>query len=111
LRGHVLVNAGERDGLDVEPGFLAHFSAQPVVDGLAEFQDATGGLPAVVVGSLDQECAAVVVGDDPGHADRVPGTGGVHVITVLYSWRFLGDHRSRCADLADPHRASTGSAC
>ena len=52
--GHVLVDAGEGDGLDVEPGFLADLAAQPVVDGLAEFQDSAGWLPAVVVGPLDQ---------------------------------------------------------
>ena len=79
--GHVLVDAGEGDGLDVEPGFLADLAAQAVVDGLAEFQDAAGRLPALVVAPLDQQRAAVVVGDDPGDADRVPGTGGVHVIT------------------------------
>jgi len=32
--GHVLVDAGERVGLDVEPGFLADLTAQAVVDGL-----------------------------------------------------------------------------
>jgi len=32
--GHVLVDAGERVGLDVEPGFLADLTAQPVMDGL-----------------------------------------------------------------------------
>jgi hypothetical protein len=65
-----LVNAGEGDGLDVEAGFLADFAAQPVVDGLAELEDAAGRFPAVVVGALDEQGAAVVVGDDAGYADR-----------------------------------------
>jgi hypothetical protein len=34
------------------------------VDGLAEFQDAAGGLPVVVVAALDEQRAAVVIGDD-----------------------------------------------
>ena len=62
--GHVLVDAGEGDGLDVEAGFLADLAAQPIVDGLAEFQDSAGWFPAVVVGPLGQQGAAVVVGDD-----------------------------------------------
>jgi hypothetical protein len=32
--GHVLVDAGEGVGLDVEAGFLADFAAQAVLDGL-----------------------------------------------------------------------------
>jgi hypothetical protein len=47
---HVLVNAGERDGLDVEPGFLADFPAQPVVDGLAQFQSSIGAVVPVAAG-------------------------------------------------------------
>jgi hypothetical protein len=57
-----------------------HLAAQAVVDSLAQFQDHAGWFPAAVVGPLDQQRAAVVVGDDGGDADRVPGTG-VHVIT------------------------------
>ena len=53
--GHVLVDAGEGDGLDVEPGFLADFAAQAVVDGFAEFEDAAWWLPAVVVRPLDEQ--------------------------------------------------------
>ncbi len=47
--GHVLVDTGESDGLHVEAGFLADLAAQAVVDGLAEFEDAAGRFPAVVV--------------------------------------------------------------
>src|SRR5262249_39399712 len=75
---HVLVDPGERDRLDVEPGFLADFAAQSVGDGFAEFEDAAGWFPAVVVGPLDEQGTAVVVGDDARDADRVPGWVGVH---------------------------------
>jgi hypothetical protein len=73
--GHVLADAGEGDGLDVQAGFLADFAAQPLGDALAGFQDAARSLPLVVVAALDQQRAAVVVGDDSGHADRVAGQG------------------------------------
>src|SRR6516164_7718896 len=46
---HVLIHACERVGLDVETGLLTDLSAQAVLDGLAEFQDAAGRLPVLVV--------------------------------------------------------------
>ena len=85
--GHVLVHAGERVGLDVEAGFLADLAAQAIVDGLAEFQDAAGGFPVLVVAPLDEQRAAVVVGDDAADADRMPGRLVVHKITSRVSYR------------------------
>jgi hypothetical protein len=79
--GHVLVHAGERVRLDAEPGLLADLAAQPVGDGLAEFEDAAGGFPVLVVAAADEQDAAVVVGDDAADADRVPGQRSVHEIT------------------------------
>jgi hypothetical protein len=68
-------------GLDVESGFLADLAAQPVVDGLAEFEDAAGGFPVLVVAAADEQDPAVVVGDDAADADGVPGRRSVHEIT------------------------------
>jgi hypothetical protein len=76
---HVLVDPGEGNRLDIQAGLLADFAAHAVEDGLAEFEDAAGWFPAVVVGALDEQGAAVVVGDDACHADRVPGLLGIQV--------------------------------
>jgi hypothetical protein len=79
--GHVLVDASERVGFNVEPGFLADLAAQAVVDGLAEFEDTAGGFPVLVVAAADEQDPAVVVGDDAADADGVPGRRSVHEIT------------------------------
>ena len=89
--GHVLVDAGEGDGLDVEAGLLADLAAQAVGDGLAGFQDAAGGFPVAVVAALDEQRPAVVVGDDAADADRVAGRLVVHEITS----RVSGTQRAR----------------
>ena len=52
---HVLVDAAQGVGLDVEPGLLANFAPQPGFDRLIEFEDAAGGLPVVVVAALDEQ--------------------------------------------------------
>jgi hypothetical protein len=59
---HVLADAGERAGLDVESGFLADLAAQAVVDGLGQLEDSSGRLPVLVVAAPDEQDAAVVVG-------------------------------------------------
>lgn len=79
--GHVLVDAGERAGLDVESGFLADLAAQAVMDGLLQLEDSPGRLPVLVVAAADEQDAAVVVGDDAADTDRVPGLRSVHQIT------------------------------
>jgi hypothetical protein len=71
---HVLVDPGERDRLDIQAGFLADLAAQAIGDALAEFEDTAGWFPAAVVGALDEQGAAVVVGDDACDADR-PSAG------------------------------------
>jgi hypothetical protein len=55
---HVLVDAGQGHGLDVETGFLACLAAQALFDGLAEFENATGWFPMMVVTALISEDAA-----------------------------------------------------
>ena len=79
--GHVLVDAGEGVGLDVEPGFLADLAAQSVRDGLVEFEDAARGFPVLVVAAADEQDAAVVIKDDAADADAVLGRRSVHKIT------------------------------
>jgi hypothetical protein len=49
------VDAGECHRVDVQAGFVADLAAQAVVDGLAEFEDAAGRFPAVVVAALDEQ--------------------------------------------------------
>ena len=44
--GHVLVDAGQGDGLNIEAGLFADLAAQPIMDALAQFQDAAGRFPA-----------------------------------------------------------------
>jgi hypothetical protein len=76
---HVLVDAAEGAGLDVEAGLFADLAAQAVLDRLGEFEDATGRLPAAVVAALDEQGMAAAVGDDAADADRVAGLRGVQV--------------------------------
>jgi len=71
--GHVLVDASEGVGLNLEPCLLADLAAQPVVDSLVEFQDAAGGFPVLVVAAADKQDSAVVVGNDTADADGVAG--------------------------------------
>src|SRR5690606_31182099 len=92
---HVLVDAGEAYRLDRDPGLLLDLAAQPVLDGLVEFEDAAGKLPGAVVTALDDEDTALVVRDDCGHADGVAGRlahhwlppANSHTATVASSWR------------------------
>jgi hypothetical protein len=44
--GHVLVDAGELVGLDVQAGFFLNLAAYAVVEGLAELEDAAGWFPS-----------------------------------------------------------------
>lgn len=46
------------------PSFLAHFAAQAFLDSLAEFQDTAGWFPVAIVGALDEQGPAVVVGEN-----------------------------------------------
>ena len=114
--GHVLVDAGEGDRLDVQAGLLADLAAQAVVDGLARLKDAAGWFPAVVVGALDEQGAAVVVGDDAGHAGArdqplhvarfgpkfdaqgVPAGSKDAGRCVLYLTKYLTKHIAGCHD-------------
>ncbi len=66
---HVLVNACQRLRLDVKPGFLAHLTQQPVVNGLVELQDPARRLPVGVVPALECQDAAPIVDDDCSHTD------------------------------------------
>ena len=62
--GDDLVDAAQGAGLDIEAGLLADLAPQPVPDRLSQFKDTAWGLPVMVVAPLDEQGAAVVVGDD-----------------------------------------------
>lgn len=81
---HVLVYAGQPDRLDRHPGLLLDFTAEAILDGLAEFEHPPGQLPGAVVTASDDEDAALVVGDDGSDADGVAARLG---------------HRRRCESL------------
>lgn len=68
------------DGFDVESGFVADLAAQPVFNGLAEFEDAAGWFPAAVVAALDGQGPVVVFADDGGDANAVPGSSHAHLL-------------------------------
>jgi GntR family transcriptional regulator len=94
--GHVLVHAGQGNGLDDQPGFFADFAPQPVLDGFIEFQHAAWRLPAQRVAPSDEQCPSVVVGDHARDADRVPCSRRVHlpISTVACKYRGLHEWRS-----------------
>jgi hypothetical protein len=66
---HVLVDPGESNGLDGDPGFFLDFAAYAVLNRLVQFEDAAGQLPCTVVAALDHKDATVCVEDDGGDAD------------------------------------------
>ena len=74
---HVLVDAAEGVRLDDEAGLFMDLAAQAGLDRLVEFEDAAGGLPAVVVAALDEQGVTVVVNDDAADADGVTRLLGV----------------------------------
>jgi len=53
---HVLVHAGDRSRLDVEPGLPAHVAVKTILNRLAEFEDAAGWFRVAVVRALDEQC-------------------------------------------------------
>ena len=77
---HILVNAGQCDGFDGEPGFFSHLAAHAVRDGLAQFEHPARWLPMPVVAPSYEEGASVVK-DDTGHADRVSWARSAHLHT------------------------------
>ena len=78
--GHILVDAGQCDGLDGEAGFFSHFARHAVRDGFAQFEHAAWWLPVPVVAPSYEEGASVVK-DDTGHADRVSWARSGHLHT------------------------------
>lgn len=70
--GHVLVDAGEASGLDVDAGLLADLTASTCLDVLVEFEHSPRRLPSAVVVPLDSQDAAGAVDDDPGDAHVLP---------------------------------------
>jgi hypothetical protein len=69
----IFVDAGESVGFDDEASFLFDLATHAGLYGFVDFEDAAGDLPFAGVASLDDEDAAVVVGDDGSDADRVEG--------------------------------------
>lgn len=78
---HVLVDAGQGDGLDLEAGLFVDLSEQARGDVLVTLQDSAGCFPVVVVSALGEECAALVVDDHACHADGVLRVVVIHRIT------------------------------
>src|SRR5690606_23096635 len=84
---HVLVHPGQPHRAYGQPGLLVDLAAQPVVNGLAELQDAPGQLPVLVVAAADHQRPPFRVDDGGGDADRMTrraahdwaGGGGVGV--------------------------------
>ena len=62
--GHVLVDAGECVGLDVESGFLADLAAQPIRDGLVQSRTPPG-VPGAGCRGGGVGCRDTVFGDFP----------------------------------------------
>ena len=74
--GHVLVDAGEGFGIDVQAGFFEDFAAEAIDGALIEFEDAPWGFPVLVVSALDGHDGSVVGDDRCCDADRVAGACG-----------------------------------
>src|SRR5262245_51736247 len=64
----VLVDPRQPFEFDLEPGLLADFAAEAVVDGFVEFQDAAGWLPCTGVGPTDDEHSSLLIDDGSSDA-------------------------------------------
>jgi hypothetical protein len=69
----VLVDTGQRDGLDLQSGLLLHLADEAGFDRLVELEDTARWFPRAVIGASNGEEASFVVDDRGGNADRVPG--------------------------------------
>ena len=65
---------------------------------LAEFEDAAGGFPVLIVAAPDEQGAALVVGDDAGDAD---GVGAADRSSDHLAWPSA--HRCMSSVLASLH--------
>jgi hypothetical protein len=70
---HVLVDACEGGGLDVESGLVRSLSDEPGFNRLVELKDSAGWFPAAV--AADDEEESLVVDDGGGDAGSASGVG------------------------------------
>lgn len=68
---HVLVYAGLSYGIDHESRLLEDFSAKAIIDGLVEFEDASGKFPSANVATLYDQHAALVIEHHSSDAHRM----------------------------------------
>src|SRR5688572_1413961 len=64
--GHVLVDASESFNLELDAGLFSDLSAETILDGLVQFENAAWGLPATVIAALDQQDLAIGFVEDHG---------------------------------------------